>query len=403
MLSVGKLKELAQGYQPRLITFLQDLVRISSVNGRDTEASVAHRVAEEATRLGLNIQLVAATPERPNVLIEWGQGPKGFALVGHLDTVAEGDPAAWLVPPFSAQIQDGRLYGRGTADNKAGIACGLYAITALRDSGWLDPAEVHLILAGVVDEESGASSPLGVRYLLDQGLLEATGAIYTYASDIICIGHRGLMRIILRATGKAIHTGSAAWSQRQGGVNAVTGLAAILVELEKLRFHAAPHPAFEGLGCTLTAGTLFHGGEYESMVPAQAEAMIDVRLMPGQSAEGVLAAIRQVIDAETTRRPGLSVSIEVKNNVPGAAIPPDHRLVQVAQQYAHAVTGRAWPVRGAGPTNEGYMLIGAGIPTLCGFGPRGDNAHAPNEWVELSSLLDTLAMYAGIIHDYLRD
>ncbi len=403
MLSVDRLKELAQKYQPPLVTFLQDLVRIPSVNGRDPEAPAAHRVAEEATKLGLEARLVAATPERPNVLIEWGEGPKGFALVGHLDTVAEGDPTAWSVPPLSAQVQGGRLYGRGTADNKAGIACGLYTIAALRDSGLLDPTEVHLTLAGVVDEESGASSPLGVRYLLDQGLLKAMGAIYTYASDIICVGHRGLMRIILGATGKAIHTGSTAWSQGRGGVNAVTGLAAILVELERLRLPAPSHPAFEGLGCTLTPGTLFQGGEYESMVPAYAEAMIDVRLMPGQEDSEVLSAIQQVIDAETAQRPGLKVSIGVKNNVPGAAIPLDHPLVQAAQYYAHIITGREWSAMGAGPANEGYMLIGAGIPTLCGFGPHGDNAHAPNEWVDLASLPDTLAMYAGTIHDYLMN
>jgi acetylornithine deacetylase/succinyl-diaminopimelate desuccinylase-like protein len=65
------------------------------------------------------------------------------------------------------------------------------------------------------------------------------------------------------------------------------------------------------------------------------------------------------------------------------------------------LTGRRWQALGAGPGNEGYMLIGAGIPTLCGFGATGGNPHAPDEWVQLESLPVTAAMYAGIICDYL--
>jgi acetylornithine deacetylase/succinyl-diaminopimelate desuccinylase-like protein len=74
----------------------------------------------------------------------------------------------------------------------------------------------------------------------------------------------------------------------------------------------------------------------------------------------------------------------------------------LAQKYTEAVTGRRWEIAGAGPANEGYMLIEAGIPTLCGFGPNGGNPHAPDEWVEIDSLPATLAMYGGIIHEYLN-
>ena len=107
------------------------------------------------------------------------------------------------------------------------------------------------------------------------------------------------------------------------------------------------------------------------------------------------------IDAELLRRPGLSISVTVKNQLPGAAIAAEHRLAQTALRHAQAFTGRRWPVAGAGPANEGYMLIEAGIPTLCGFGPAGDNAHVPDEWVEVDSLARTAAMYAAIIRDYL--
>ncbi|MBK8904727.1 MAG: M20/M25/M40 family metallo-hydrolase [Anaerolineaceae bacterium] len=390
-------------YEAPLLAFLQELVRLKSVNGRYPEQAVAERIVAEAEVLGLNGRLIAKESLRPNALVRWGRGPRGFALVGHLDTVAAGDASLWTSPPFKPVVRNGRLYGRGTADNKAGLAIGLYTLALLRDQGQLNADEVTLILAGVVDEESGASSELGVRYLLDEGHLPVHGAIYTYASDIVCVGHRGLLRLVLDAKGTAVHSGSDAWSRGEVGVNAVTGLAAILLQLEQMKLPYEPHPAFNHLGFTMTPGTLFNGGEFESTVPAVATAVIDCRLMPGQTPEMVLDAVQSIIDAACANRPGLRVSIQVKNRLPAAAIPAEHPLAQLAQRHAQTITGRPWPIRGAGPANEGYMLIGAGIPTLPGFGPSGGNAHAPDEWVAVASLAETAVLYAAIIRDYLKN
>ena len=398
---MSNLVNLVRKYEAPLLSFLQDLVRLKSVNGRHPEQAVAERIVAEAEKLGLNGRLIAKESLRPNVLVSWGHGSRGFALVGHMDTVAAGDASLWTSPPFAPEIRNGRLYGRGTADNKAGLAIGLYTIAALRDQGQLDPDEVTLILAGVVDEESGASSELGMRYLLDEGHLPVQGAIYTYASDIVCVGHRGLVRLVLEAQGTAVHSGSDEWSRGEGGVNAVTGLAAILLQLEQLNLPYEPHPAFNHLGFTMTPGTLFSGGEFESMVPASATAVLDCRLMPGQTPEMVIDTVQAIIDAECANRPGLRVTIQVKNRLPAAAIPAEHPLAQIAQRHAQEMTGQPWPIRGAGPANEGYMLIGAGIPTLPGFGPTGGNAHAPDEWVDVASLAETAVLYATIIQDYL--
>lgn len=398
---MDNLRKVVGEYEVPLLAFLQDLVRLKSVNGRHSEAAVAERIVAEATKLGLDGQLVAKEPLRPNALVRWGRGPRGFALLGHLDTVSAGNPDRWNSPPFTPTVRNGRLYGRGAADNKAGLAIGLYTLAALRDQGRLNPEDVTLIVAGVADEESGASSDLGMRYLLDEGYLPVQGAIYTYASDIICVGHRGLLRLVLTAQGTAVHSGSDAWSQGEGGVNAVTGLAAVLLQLEQLNLPYEPHPAFDHLGFTITPGTLFDGGEFESMVPAQATAVVDCRLMPGQTPKAVLDAVQAIVDAECANRAGLHVAIEIKNRLPAAAIPADHPLAQLARQQAEAITGRNWPIRGAGPANEGYMLIEAGIPTLPGFGPTGGSAHAPDEWVEVASLTETAVIYATIIQDYL--
>ena len=129
---------------------------------------------------------------------------------------------------------------------------------------------------------------------------------------------------------------------------------------------------------------------------------MDIRLVPGQDPAPLLVQVDALITGLERSRPGLKLAYEVKVNIPGASIPLDHVLVRTAQDYTEWLTGRRWPAEGAGPANEGYMLIKAGIPTLCGFGPTGGNPHAPDEWVSIDSLPLTAAMFAGIIHDYLE-
>jgi acetylornithine deacetylase/succinyl-diaminopimelate desuccinylase-like protein len=399
---IGRLLSAAQDTLPDMVAFLGDLVRIPTVNGRDVEEALVERIEQEARTLGLASLRVARQSERPNLLVHHGEGSERFALIAHMDTVAEGDPSGWSSPPFAAEVRDGRMIGRGVADNKAGLACGLYTLLLMRELGLIDPTREQVILCGVVDEESGACSPLGVRHLLDSGALKARGAIYAYTSDIVCIGHRGLLRLKLTVRGRSVHAGLAEWHQRKTGANAVTALADLLVRLESLKLPAPPPPGFEQLGFTITPGTLFSGGSYPSIVPDAAAAVVDIRLLPGQSSAGAVELVQGQMRRLEQERPGIRFELEVTVDIPGAAIPPDHPLAVLAQDYTRRVTGRRWEAAGAGPANEGYMLIGAGIPTLCGFGPTGGNPHAPDEWVELASLPATAAMFAGIIHDYLE-
>lgn len=271
----------------------------------------------------------------------------------------------------------------------------------MQELNLIDPARQKVIVAGVVDEESGACSPLGVRHLLDSGTLQARGAIYAYTSDIVCIGHRGLIRLELTAHGQSIHAGLAEWHNKNWGANAVTALADLLLQLESLNIPAPAPPGFEHLGFTITPGTVFSGGSYPSIVPDSATALVDIRLLPGQSSAEIIDRVREQIQAVEEKRPRIRIEMKVTVDIPGAVIPKNHPLAVLAQDYTEAVTGRRWETAGAGPANEGYMLIGAGIPTLCGFGPTGGNPHAPDEWVEIQSLPATVAIFAGIIHDYL--
>ncbi len=179
------------------------------------------------------------------------------------------------------------------------------------------------------------------------------------------------------------------------------GLAELLLRLEGLEWPQMAFPGFEGLACMLTPGTLFEGGTYPSVVPDRASAVVDVRLMPGQSSGQVAETIAGVAAEVCEGRSGLRIYQTVDIDLPAAAIPPDHRLVRTAARIVEQITGRQLPARAAGPANEGYMLINAGIPTLCGFGPLGGNAHAADEWVDLNSLVQTIEIYAELAAAYL--
>jgi acetylornithine deacetylase/succinyl-diaminopimelate desuccinylase-like protein len=194
----------------------------------------------------------------------------------------------------------------------------------------------------------------------------------------------------------------AEWHSQERGANAVMGLADLLLRLESFQVPAKAPPGFEHLGLTVTPGTIFRGGSFASIVPDSATAVVDIRLLPGQSSAEALELVETAMGAVEKERARIHFEMKVTVDIPGAVIPQDHTLAVLAQDYTEAVTGRRWETRGAGPANEGYMLIGAGIPTLCGFGPTGGNPHAPDEWVEIDSLPATLVMFAGIIHDYLK-
>ena len=156
------------------------------------EAQVAALIHDQMLTLGFPAALHGVSPQRPNVVCFLpGTNAAGRALIltTHMDTV---EPvAAYMRDPFGAEIEGGRLYGLGAADAKAQIAAFIYAALALRRAGVR--LKGNLTLAFVVDEESGASSPYGTRFLLEQGIIAGDAAIVGEPGNrTVAIGHRGV-------------------------------------------------------------------------------------------------------------------------------------------------------------------------------------------------------------------
>jgi succinyl-diaminopimelate desuccinylase len=393
----------------QMATLCAELVRVPSVNGRHLEKDVVAVIEAYSARYGLPTWVTEAAPGRPTAVVgSSASGDEiakdGLLLVAHSDTVPEGNPEAWAHAPFGAEIEGSRLYGRGACDNKGGLAAAFFALVLLQHAGLLGRTNAALLC--VPDEESGATGRLGIVPLLRAEKLKARGAIYTYPGlDVLPIGHRGVLRLTLAARGEAIHSGSLEWQVRSRGANAVAAMADLLVELDRLDINAGLAPVgnvWGDLRGVVTPGTTISGGSGVSIVPQNCAATVDIRLIPGHTRERLLALIRDVLATVLLRHSRVTIELTVDSYAPPTQIPDDAAIVRAVQAACALVLPERPRIQIAGPANEGYLLNGGGIPTICGFGPNGEHFHAPDEYVDLPSLPIAATIYA-LSAVFLRD
>lgn len=377
-----------------MVALCVHLLQTPSVNGVHDEIALAEALRAEAESLGLHARLVAEDPRRPNLIVSTHEaGATGLLLLGHLDTVPPGDDAAWMHPPYSGAIADGRIHGRGAIDTKGGMTAALYALAALAQTdGALGGMRAQLIC--VPNEESGATGELGINHLTREGLLSAKGAIYAYSGHEIALGHRGLLRYRLTCHGESEHTGAEAWQNGTKGVNAVTGMARLLLALEEVSLPYSQARHFEAFRTIITPGTVIRGGTAINIVPDVCEALVDARLTPEYDRARFEALLDATIAQVAQQADAVRYSYDLLNYVPAAISDESAPLFGITEDVVEALTGQRPPRVVAGPANEGYLLIGHGIPTICGLGPRGANAHAPNEYVEIDGLVEAASIFA---------
>lgn len=367
-------------YRNGCISFLQQLVKIPSVNSQDTEEGVVKVIEKEAQKLDLPFQVFQKVASRPNIFVGNPQSfckKESLLLIAHTDTVPIGSSSSWTYPAFSGEIKENRLYGRGAVDYKGGIALSLYTLKVLKDMGQPDLVK----FVGVADEESGANSDLGLKFLLEKGL-DAKGAIYTYGggSDPH-IGHRGVLRVRVTFKGESAHSGSLEWQNGQKGDNAIDSLFKFIGAMQQLDFDEK-NSYFPDYRFKATP-TLLNGGQGESIVPDQASVLYDIRTLPEQASDKILDKIKKIASKVSSKK---GFILDVKTDVPAALSDPNAPFVQKVLSVHEEVFGTRPPLKGSGPANESYMLIKKGIPTIAGYGPIGDGFHAIDEYAELDSL-----------------
>ena len=337
------------------------------------EAAAAQFLAETLRAWGFTVHLVEALPGRPNVLARIGGGHGGFSLLlnGHLDTVGvEGMTHA----PFDPVVRDGRLYGRGSCDMKAGIAA--MCAAAARAAAAVELGG-EVIITAVIDEEYTSH---GTRALLDLGV-RAHAAIVTEPTRLaICPAHRGFTWADVTVEGRAAHG-----SRYDVGVDAITHAGLLLAELHAYEHEVLVTRTHPLLGrASLHAGVI-GGGIGPSTYPDRCTFSLERRTLPGEQDADLGRELDAAIARVRARVPDFRAHYTLGVGQAPNDVPADHAIVAALAQACHD-SGRAAPIEGLSCWTDAALLSAAGIPAVC-FGP-GDIAlaHAAEEYVPVDEI-----------------
>ncbi len=368
-----------------MIETLSELVAINSINpaypGGVTEEAVAQYVERFFARRGIETWRQEVMPGRSNVIARLPGRDAGRRVIleAHMDTVST---AGMTIPPFVPEVRDGRLYGRGSCDTKAGLAAMMHALASLKEESITPRCEVWL--AAVVDEEFSFG---GVAKLCEG--LHAAAAIVAEPTELrAVVASKGVLRWKIRTAGKAAHS-----SKPHLGVNAINDMVQVLLWLEREADLLArkAHPLL-GPG-TLNVG-LIRGGEQINFVPDGCEISIDRRLLPGEDPQQVWTAYEE--------RLAMIPEIQARMDAPmlvdfPLATSMDEEVVQVARRVL-AGLGLDAEIAGVPFGSDASKLSRQGIPSII-FGPGSiDRAHAAAEYVEVDQVASALSFYV----DFLR-
>lgn len=391
-------KILAQIRDDEIVDLTRGLVRIPSVYRPGVpganEAEVAIFVERWFRREGLQVEVQEVAPGRPNVLAWLGEkvGGRSLLLEGHSDVVTEGDPQEWTYPPFAAELVDGRIYGRGAADMKGGLAAAMVALAAFHRAGVIPRGK--LVVGALVDEEGGMS---GVRHLCRTPVgRELDAAIICEPEENeLCLEQRGVVWAKIRLQGRMAHG-----AMPEAGVNPITALGAVLKAVpglqRKLRRRAERS---RYLGPPTVTPTMVkapvHDLPQANVIPSRAEVVLDIRLTPGLDEAEISRELENLCRMVEATQPGLKVEWEpLAPFRPPTKVDKREPLVRALARAVKQATGRAPRYGGVPGSTDGSILRAElGIPIVtCGPGNR-RIPHQVDEYVEVKELAAAARIY----------
>lgn len=384
------------------VALTQSLVRIDSRNpllvpGGPGEFAVASYLAGVIENWGFHVDLTDAAPGRTNLLARFGPpdtpgtpGTPALIFAGHLDTVGvEGMTHA----PFDADIREGKLYGRGSADMKAGVAAMCVAAARAADSARAG-ATRQIVIALAADEEYAS---VGMRSFVASGLI-AEAAIITEPTQLaICPAHRGFVWVEIEFTGRAAHG-----SRYDIGVDAIRHAALVLAELDELDNTELPRKTHALLGRGSLHASHIEGGIGLTTYPDRCVLKIERRTLPGESAESAMDEVRAACDRVRARRPALRAQVRLIESQLPSDVSVDAPVVTMLRNAAVAA-GENPSIEGMSAWTDAAILNSAGIPAIC-FGP-GDLglAHAAEEFVPVDEIERATEVLTRLAQDWLSE
>lgn len=374
-----------------ILQTLADLVRINSVNpayeGGVSESAMVDYIRRFFCERGVETWEQEVFPGRPNLIarIPGRDSRRRVVLEAHTDTVSVKGMA---IPPFEPSVSEGRLYGRGSCDTKAGLAGMMHALASLKADGITPPCEVWL--AAVVDEEH---SFRGVTALC-QGLLGDAAIVAEPTEMRLVIASKGVLRWRIHAQGRAAHS-----SKPQLGVNAIAHMARLVLALEAdhAQLASRPHPLLGPATCNVG---VIHGGVQVNFVPDTCCIEIDRRLLPGETSGEVLAHYQALLDGLSQRHPGFAARMEAPMLVDEAlSTSPESAPCQTAAAVLRDLGLNPDPC-GVPFGSDASKLSRQGLPSVI-FGPGSiDRAHAAVEYVEVDQVHQAYEFYRAFIRRF---
>ena len=389
-----------------MLEFLRELIRIPTVNPPgENYRDCSNLIGGRLRKFGYEVSFIEAEgrPEhtalhpRVNVIGSLQNGPARPLLHfnGHFDVVPAGD--GWTVDPFAGIVKDGKIYGRGATDQKAGIAASVYAIEAIRRSG------IHLRgtveQSGTVDEESGGFA--GMAFLAEHGYVNRDRIDFVIITeplnvDRVCLGHRGVYWFEVRTLGRIAH-GSMPFL----GVSAISKMADFIAAIQRdlepaisQRITAMPvepagarHPS---ININSISGGQPAGGLQTPCVAHRCQAVFDRRFLLEEPVAEVKQEIRDILDGLQSRDADFQYELKDLMTVQPVMTDPQSKLVTTVAEAVRDVLGSQPPLIASPGTYDQKHVMRLGMVDQCiAYGPGIlDLSHQPDEYCRVDHLVN---------------
>ncbi len=397
--------ELAKSKSDELVQLVSELIQIPSENPTGTQREVIDYVKKYLQDAGIACEEVACNEDYPCVLAKIGK-EEGFSVIlnGHVDVVPAGDRNQWNFDPFSGEITDKLILGRGTSDMKAGVAGLLFAMKILVESKADLNGNIRLHI--VSDEESGGE--YGSRWLCENGYADGANACLIAeptSNNTIEIGQKGGLHLILKSYGKSAHGSLGGFK----GDNAIIKLSKVLERLQDLtkieghykesqanalknsKMIAEQEIGEAGVGEVINHVSanvgVIHGGTRPNMVPDYCEATVDVRLPIGVEHQEIIDVVNHCLEGTQ------GIECEYHWNSEGNYTEEEEAIVQAVKKNAEALWGIDVIPAYQWASSDAREYRAKGIPTIQ-YGPSNtEGIHSYNENVDIEDVINAGQIY----------